>query len=358
MKIATIVGARPQFVKAAVVSRAFAACGVEEHIIHTGQHFDDNMSEVFFEEMGIPAPFVNLEVHGLSHAAMTGRMMERLEPVLQQMQPDWVLVYGDTDSTLAAAITAKKMHLRLAHVEAGLRSFNMEMPEELNRIVTDRISDLLFCPSQASADQLAREGIANEKVVVCGDVMYDAAAYYSQRSRRPELSGGLSEGLSEGFVLCTLHRAENTDNPERLSALLKALERIAAETRVVLPLHPRTKACLQALSYDFEHSAICWLAPLGYLEMVWMLQHCSMVMTDSGGLQKEAYFFRKPCITLRNETEWVELVECGYNRLAGSDPELILNCFGQMRQNPPSFENSTLYGDGHAGERVARTLLQ
>lgn len=351
MKVTTIVGARPQFVKAAVVSRALAQKGVDELLVHTGQHFDDNMSAVFFEEMCIPKPCINLDVHGLSPMAMIGRMMEKLEQVLQNQRPDVVLVYGDTFSTLAGALAAKQLHFPLAHVEAGLRSFNMEMPEETNRIVADRISDLLFCPSQNAVDQLLKEGIDKKKTDLCGDVMCDAAAFYASKSRRPQ------GDLPDKFVLCTLHRAENTDHQERLRSLMNGLESVAAEQTVCLPLHPRTKACLQEMSYDFAHSRICFMAPLSYLEMVWMLQHCSMVMTDSGGLQKEAYFFHKPCITLRNETEWVELLESGYNLLAGSDPQRILKLFGQMLQSPPKFENEALYGNGHAGERVAQKLL-
>lgn len=356
MKIATIVGARPQFVKAAVVSRALSQCGAEEFLIHTGQHFDAGMSDVFFEEMGIARPWVNLEVHGLSPMAMVGRMLEKLEPVLSRLRPDAVLVYGDTFSTLAGAIGAKQLHLPLAHVEAGLRSFNMEMPEEVNRILTDRIADLLFCPTQVSVDNLLHEGVDGEKIVRCGDVMQDAALHYASKAKKP---AGVD--VPDDFVLVTLHRAENTDRPERLTAIMQALETLARQHPLFLPLHPRTKGCLQQISYDLSGSAVHFLEPLGYLEMVWMLQHCRMVMTDSGGLQKEAYFFRKPCVTLRGETEWVELVEKGYNRLAGYETAVVLETFQEMWQHTPLFDadgDGPLYGDGQAGLHIARALLQ
>ena len=350
MKIASIVGARPQFVKAAVVSRALAQCGAEDFMIHTGQHFDAGMSDIFFEEMRIAPPWVNLEVHGLEPMAMIGRMMEKLSPVLTRIRPDVVLVYGDTFSTLAGAIGAKQLHFPLAHVEAGLRSFNMEMPEEINRILTDRIADLLFCPTQVSVDNLLHEGVSGEKIVRCGDVMLDAALFYASNAAQPAFE------VPETFVLCTLHRAENTDNPLRLSAIMQALETLAQQRPLFLPLHPRTRHCLESAGYDFSGSAVRFVEPLGYLEMVWMLQHCRMVMTDSGGLQKEAYFFRKPCVTLREETEWVELVEAGCNRLAGSDRERILDAVDSMWNRPPRFADATLYGEGKAGVLIAREL--
>lgn len=353
MKCLTIIGARPQFVKAAVVSRAFAkAGGIEEVIVHTGQHYDGNMSDVFFTEMSIPEPKYNLGVCGLSHGAMTGRMMEQIEAVMLQERPDWVLVYGDTDSTLAGALAASKLHIRLAHVEAGLRSFNMQMPEEINRILTDRVSNLLFCPTQTAIDNLRREGYDNidTQIVRTGDVMYDAALFYSSSARPPQTE------LPEHFILCTLHRAENTDTPEVLAALMQGLETVSAKhLPVVLPLHPRTRAKLEAMGYNRAASPIRFIEPVGYFEMVWLLQHCSLVMTDSGGVQKEAFFFRRPCVTLRNETEWVELVAGGYNRLAGSCPDEITAAAEAMLAARPDY-SVPLYGDGKSGEFIVQQL--
>lgn len=355
MKCLTIIGARPQFVKAAVVSRAFAKTGgFEEVLVHTGQHFDDNMSEVFFQEMCIPKPKYNLGICGLTHGAMTGRMMEQIEAVMLTEHPDWVLVYGDTDSTLAGALAASKLHIRLAHVEAGLRSFNMQMPEEINRILTDRVSDLLFCPTQTAIDNLRREGYDHigTEIVRTGDVMYDAALFYSQSARPPQTE------LPEHFILCTLHRAENTDTPEILTALIQGLEAVSEkQLPVVLPLHPRTRAKLDALGYDRAASSIRFIEPVGYFEMVWLLQHCSLVMTDSGGVQKEAFFFRRPCVTLRNETEWVELVAGGYNHLAGSRPDEITAAAAAMLAARPDY-SVPLYGDGKSGEAIVKKLME
>lgn len=353
MKIVTVIGARPQFIKAAVISRVFASCNeIEEVIIHTGQHFDANMSEVFFEEMSIPKPHYNLNINGLGHGAMTGQMLEKIEEVLLQEKPDWVVVYGDTNSTLAGALAAKKLHIRVAHVEAGLRSFNMDMPEEINRILTDRISDVLFCPTDTAIENLKREGFKNMdcRIMKNGDVMQDAALFYSDKAKRPEVT------IPEHFVLCTVHRAENTDDPERLAGIFDALENLSKSLPVVLPLHPRTRSKLMALNYDFSNSKICFIDPVGYLEMVWLLKNCELVMTDSGGLQKEAYFFRKYCVTMRDETEWVELVENGFNLLAGSDSDRILKCIRELRlKNQVEFENR-LYGKGDAGKKVLEVL--
>lgn len=353
MKIVTIIGARPQFIKAAVVSRVFASCDeMEEVIVHTGQHFDANMSEVFFEEMAIPKPHYNLNINGLGHGAMTGQMLEKIEEVLLQEKPDWVLVYGDTNSTLAGALAAKKLHIRVAHVEAGLRSFNMEMPEEINRILTDRISDVLLCPTDTAIENLKMEGFENMDcwIVKNGDVMQDAALFYSDKAKRPEVT------IPEHFVLCTVHRAENTDDPERLAGIFEALENISETLPVVLPLHPRTRGKLMALNYDFSNSKVCFIEPVGYLEIVWLLKNCKLVMTDSGGLQKDAYFFGKYCVTMRDETEWVELVENGFNLLAGSDRDRILKCVRELQvKGQICFENC-LYGKGDAGNKVLKIL--
>ena len=353
MKIVTVIGARPQFIKAAVVSRAIAAHkDIKEVIVHTGQHFDANMSDIFFEEMCIPKPDYNLNVNGLGHGAMTGQMLEKIEAVLLQEKPDWVLVYGDTNSTIAGALAAKKLHIKVAHVEAGLRSFNMDMPEEINRILTDRISDILFCPTETAVNNLKKEGYENIncRIVRNGDVMQDAALFYAGRAERPKAD------IPEDFVLCSVHRAENTDDPERLRNIFSALEEISKTCRVVLPLHPRTKGKLSATGYDTNNSHILFIEPVGYLEMVWMLKHCRLVMTDSGGLQKEAYFFDKYCITLRDETEWVELVKYGYNFLAGDDKGKIISLYNHISDKNNIEQKTPLYGNGNAGDLIVETL--
>ncbi len=353
MKIVTVIGARPQFIKAAVVSRAIAAHkDIKEVIVHTGQHFDANMSDIFFEEMCIPKPDYNLNVNGLGHGAMTGQMLEKIEAVLLQEKPDWVLVYGDTNSTIAGALAAKKLHIKVAHVEAGLRSFNMDMPEEINRILTDRISDILFCPTETAVNNLKKEGYENIncRIVRNGDVMQDAALFYAGRAERPKAD------IPEDFVLCSVHRAENTDDPERLRNIFSALEEISKTCRVVLPLHPRTKGKLSAIGYDTNNSHILFIEPVGYLEMVWMLKHCRLVMTDSGGLQKEAYFFDKYCITLRDETEWVELVKYGYNFLAGDDKGKIISLYNHISDKNNIEQKTPLYGNGNAGDLIVETL--
>lgn len=354
MKVVTIIGARPQFIKAAVVSRIFMRSqDVEEIIVHTGQHFDVNMSDVFFEEMCIPKPHYNLNINGLGHGAMTGQMLEGIEKILQEEKPDWVLVYGDTNSTIAGALAAKKLHIKVAHIEAGLRSFNMAMPEEINRILTDRISDILFCPTDKAIENLKSEGYGNSgcRMVKNGDVMQDAALFYSDRARKPQCA------IPSKFVLCTVHRAENTDDAVRLKKIFCALEAISKKCTVVLPLHPRTRGKLSAINYDFTASNICFIDPVGYLEMVWLLKNCELVMTDSGGLQKEAYFFKKYCVTMRDETEWIELVERGFNVLAGSEPVEIMNSVNTMiSKNKEGFENR-LYGNGDASVKILNTLL-
>lgn len=352
-KVVTIIGARPQFIKAAVVSRAIAATeGIEEIIVHTGQHFDANMSDVFFDEMSIPKPQYNLNINGLGHGAMTGQMLEKIEGVLLKEKPDWVLVYGDTNSTIAGALAAKKLHIKVAHVEAGLRSFNIDMPEEVNRILTDRISDILFCPTDTAIRNLKKEGYDNIdcNIYKSGDVMQDAALFYASKSKRPDVY------IPSSFALCTVHRAENTDSPERLKGIFEALETISKITPIVLPLHPRTKHKLSSLGYDFNNSSIIFIEPVGYLEMVWLLSHCKFVLTDSGGLQKEAYFFSKPCITMRDETEWVELVDNGFNQLAGADKDKIIK-LAVANQESFNLDFSTrLYGNGNAGQLIVDKL--
>jgi len=349
----TIVGARPQFVKAAALSREFASReGIEEILVHTGQHFDANMSEVFFTEMEIPRPKYNLDVHSLGHGAMTGRMLEGIEDLIEKERPDVMLVYGDTNSTIAGALAATKLHVPVCHVEAGLRSFNMKMPEEVNRILTDRISDVLYCPTDAAIANLSKEGFDGFdcEVVKVGDVMQDAALFYAQKSKeRSTLK------LEPGFVLCTLHRAENTDDPARLKSIVEALESIHEESEVILPLHPRTKKKLEDYGMN---SSLNIIDPVGYFDMIELLKKCKMVMTDSGGLQKEAFFFGKYCITLRDQTEWVELVEHGVNRVVGSDGDKILNAYREFSSRQSANFDLNLYGQGMASKNIADHLLQ
>ena len=351
MKILTVIGARPQFIKAAAVSRALDNSGeINEIIVHTGQHFDKNMSDIFFEEMSIPKPNYNLEINSLSHGAMTGRMIEGLEKIILDEKPDFVLVYGDTNSTIAGALAAKKLHVKVAHVEAGLRSFNMAMPEEINRILTDRISDILFCPTNTAVKNLKNEGFDNipSTIVKNGDVMYDAALFYKAKARKPEIN------LPEEFILATVHRQENTDDTDRLKSIFDALETISQNTKVVLPIHPRTRKKLEDV--NITPNNILLIDPVGYLEMIWLITHSQLVMTDSGGLQKEAFFFEKPCITLRDETEWIELVENGFNVLAGADYDKIIASYSKFLKNKPVFDIK-LYGKGNASEIIAETLL-
>ena len=355
MKIMTIVGARPQFIKAAAVSHALARHpgGAEEVLVHTGQHPDDEMSRVFFEELRLPPPKHHLGVSGGSHADMTGRMLAALEPVMIQERPDRVVIYGDTNSTLAGALAAAKLNLPIAHVEAGLRSFNRLMPEETNRLVADRLSRLLFCPTAAAVANLAREGITSG-VHHVGDVMYDSVLHYgaaAEASSRILDALGLAPGA---YYLATVHRAENTDDRARLAGILEALA--GASLPVVLPLHPRTR---QALGADLEkvQARVRVIGPAGYLDML-MLERCArLILTDSGGVQKEAYGFGVPCVTLRGETEWVELVAAGWNRLAGADPDAIGAAMAAAEAMDRSIPRPPFYGDGRAAERIVSLLL-
>ena len=352
MKLLTIIGARPQFIKAAAVSREIKKHkDIKEVIVHTGQHFDTNMSDIFFEELHIPKPDYNLDINGLNHGAMTGQMLEKIEEVLLREKPDWVLVYGDTNSTIAGALAASKLHIKTAHVEAGLRSFNMKMPEEINRILTDRISNILFCPTDKAVENLKDEGFErfeNSIITKSGDVMQDAAVYYDSFSKKPE-----NPDIEGDFVLSTIHRAENTDDEKRLRDIFDALNEIAKTKTIILPLHPRTKKIIQNLNLSANNIMI--IEPVGYLQMVWLLQNCSLVMTDSGGLQKEAFFFKKPCITLRDETEWVELVQNGFNQIVGADREKILEAYKEVQDKEINFDMN-LYGGGKASQNIISKL--
>jgi len=350
LKILTILGARPQFIKAGSVSREIVKHkDIKEVIVHTGQHYDANMSDIFFDEMQIPKPDYFLGIGGKSHGAMTGQMIEKIEEVCLKEKPDLVMVYGDTNSTLAGSIVASKLHIKLAHIEAGLRSFNMKMPEEVNRILTDRVSQILFCPTQTAVENLHKEGFNNFdiKIVNAGDVMQDGAIFYKSLAQKPDFT------IGDEYVLCTIHRAENTDDEQRIQSIFKALNEIAQQKQVVLPLHPRTKKIVEALQINTTNLTI--IDPVGYLEMVWLIDNCDLVMTDSGGLQKEAYFFEKQCITLRDETEWVELVSNGFNTLVGAEYEKIITAF----RDAQAFHHKelNLYGGGKASEKIIKELL-
>lgn len=339
--VLTVVGARPQFIKASPVSHALLAHGgFREILVHTGQHFDAAMSDVFFEELDIPKPAYNLEVNSLGHGAMTGRMLEKLEEVMIAEKPDWVLIYGDTNSTVAGALAASKLHIPVAHVEAGLRSFNRRMPEEINRVVADHLSALLFCPTQTAVDNLKTEGITTG-VHLVGDVMYDVtlAAVERAKGRSRILE---AQGLTpKAYAVATIHRAENTDDPVRFAKVMQWLSERGREIPIVMPVHPRTRKLME--KSDLIPEGVRLIDPLGYLDMTWLTHNCAAVFTDSGGLQKEAYFHRVPCVTLRDETEWVETVEAGWNRLWTSDDD---RARGEIRD----------YGTGKSSERIAEYL--
>jgi UDP-GlcNAc3NAcA epimerase len=357
MKIVSVIGARPQFVKAAVVSRAMrAAPEFLDIVVHTGQHYDENMSGIFFDELGIPPPQYNLGIGSGPHGLQTGRMLAGIESTLQEIRPDFVLVYGDTNSTLAGALAAAKLHLPVAHVEAGLRSYNRRMPEETNRVVADHVSDLLFVPTAAAVANLAHEGIPAHKIWHVGDVMYDAALFYASDSAKT--SDLLQRyGLRRGkYVLATVHRAENTDDPVRLRNIIEGLSQTARDCLVLFPVHPRTRKILSEMQMQVA-DGVRLINPVGYVDMVVLEKNARVVATDSGGVQKEAYFFHVPCVTLRDETEWTELVDMGWNRLVPPiNAELISGAL--LTAAPPSARNGkSPYGDGHAAEKICQILL-
>lgn len=359
MKVLTVLGARPQFIKASVVSHFISTLPeVEEVVVHTGQHFDSNMSDVFFEELGMDTPAYQLDIHGGSHGDMTGRMLIEVEKVILQEQPDVVLVYGDTNSTLAGALAAVKLHIPVAHVEAGLRSFNMTMPEEVNRILTDRVSRWMFTPTAIAAKHLKAEGVNEDKIVSVGDVMYDVAKFHGGRV---SVSGRVMARLNlkeAGYVLATVHRAENTDDTTRLSAILEAFRDLSAELPIVWPVHPRTRAVLQRNGkLDNIPAKLHLIDPVGYLDMVQLEKHAALIATDSGGVQKEAFFYGVPCVTLRDETEWVELVNAGWNRLVSptSSSEVVAAIREALGSKGQPVHP---YGEGNAAELIIRRLVK
>jgi len=357
-KLLTVIGARPQLIKAATISRTIRInedSRLVETIVHTGQHYDERMSKIFFDELDIPLPDYNLGISGLSHGAMTGRMLESLEAVILREMPDYVLLYGDTNSTLAGALAASKLNVSVAHVEAGLRSFNMQMPEEINRIITDRVSKLLFCPTDTAIKNLAAEGITRG-VHNVGDVMYDAMLHYGAKlKQRSAIFKDLE--LTQGkFILATCHRQENTNDPMRIIGIIAALDQISNDLPVVFPMHPGTRKRLSGLGIEASLNRLRVIEPVSYLQMIALEQGARLIITDSGGVQKEAYFFGVPCITLRDETEWVETLTYGWNRLAGTDTERIVTAYKAQLDFDIDSERFQLYGDGRAADKILATI--
>lgn len=352
MKVMTVIGARPQFIKAAAVNRCLREKATEI-IVHTGQHYDENMSDVFFRELDIPTPDYNLGIGSGLHGAQTGEMLARIETVMMKEKPDWTLVYGDTNSTLAGALAAAKLHIPIAHVEAGLRSFNREMPEEINRILTDHLSTKLFCPSDTARQHLADEGIGRG-VQVVGDVMADTLLFAAERATE---QSSILEYLSlepENYLLATVHRAENTDHPDRLRSILQAFASL--QEPVIFPIHPRTRHRLEdtGATSILEGSRVRLIEPLGYLDMIRLENLARMILTDSGGIQKEAYWLKIPCVTLRDETEWVETVDSGWNNLVGADCGKIIEAVHSFKI---PIDHPTLYGDGQAARYIVNNLI-
>ena len=380
MKCVTVVGARPQFVKAAAVRRAIETSSeqraltgqrrsrkaFQEVLIHTGQHYDYGMDGVFFKELQLPKPDHHLGVGSGSHARQTALMLERIEAIVQKEKPDVVMVYGDTNSTLAGALVAAKLDIPVAHVEAGLRSYNRVMPEETNRVLTDHLSTLLFCPTLQSVQNLQKEGIRNgkEKVVKrVGDVMYDSILYYSAVADRTStilhdlgMSTPNAERRTLNYYLATLHRAENTDDPSRLKSILAALHEIGKDAPVILPLHPRTQKMMKTYGLRLTGERIRQTDPVSYLDMLALEKNARAILTDSGGVQKEAYWFHVPCFTLREETEWVETVESGWNVLVGTETGRIVEEVHRKRRRNPPQKGTQLFGDGRASQKIVQSL--
>jgi UDP-GlcNAc3NAcA epimerase len=376
MKIVTIIGARPQIIKAAALSRAIKEQypdQIQEVIVHTGQHYDNNMSQVFFDELGIPKPDYNLHVGSASHGAQTAKMIEGIEQILQAEKPDCIVLYGDTNSTLAGAVAASKIHVPVVHIEAGLRSFNKSMPEEINRIVCDHCSTLLFTPTRAGFDNLVREGfkmnndgpysIDNPKVYHCGDIMYDNSLHFSTIADQ-KVSLLKQLGLEgKPYVLATLHRDSNTDHKERLNQIMDALIALSHEKSIVLPMHPRTRKMAEQLIDNeklhrlFHSGNIIITEPVSFLEMIQLEKHAQLILTDSGGVQKESYFFQKPCVILRPETEWVEIVETGAATLVDADTDKILEASHRYLKQPP-VDFPEVFGNGHAAGFMLEKIIE
>lgn len=360
MKLLTVIGARPQFIKAATISRLIRERdNISEYIVHTGQHYDQSMSEVFFKELDIPKPSLNLNVGSGLHGEQTAKMLCGIEQAILTVKPDVVLVYGDTNSTLAGALAAVKLHIPICHVEAGLRSFNRKMPEEINRIMTDHASDILFAPTLNAVKQLKAEGISEEKIILSGDVMYDAALYYGERADLESSILNRLEILPDNYVLTTVHRAENTDTPEMLTQIMQELDMVALEHTVILPIHPRTRVKLD--DWGIKVKNIRLIDPISYLDMVKLEKNAKIIITDSGGVQKEAYFFGKPCITLRAETEWVELVDGGWNTLldfTNIERPTISDLINFPITSSIGSRDISLYGTGNSAHKIIEGITE
>lgn len=354
LKILTVIGARPQFIKAATISRKVANIqNISEFIIHTGQHYDKNMSDVFFDELDIPTPDVNLDIGSGLHGEQTAKMLIGIEQEIIKQNPSCVLVYGDTNSTLAGTLAATKLNVPVCHVEAGLRSFNRSMPEEVNRILTDHASDTLFAPTKNAVTQLQKEGVSTSNIVLSGDVMFDAALYYSSKAEASSTIVESHDLPKNNYILATVHRAENTDHRERLARIMAELEALARLTRVVMPIHPRTLKVLSDCNISAQN--ILFMEPTGYLDMIKLERNSKLIITDSGGVQKEAFFHKKPCITLRTETEWVELVETGHNVLfppISDNTRSLTECVESLTSISQHSFSGSLYGDGHSAELI------
>jgi len=353
MKLLTIVGARPQFIKAAVFSKEIQNHNeIEEVLVHTGQHYDDKMSEIFFQQLGLSKPNFNLNIGNCSHGAMTGRQIEKIEEILIGEIPDFIILYGDTNSTLAGAIAASKLNIAIVHIESGLRSYNRKMPEEINRVLTDHVSEVLFTPTVSSKNNLLREGINEDKIHVVGDIMYDATLFYKNKSIIP--SELIKIDLNNlNFVLCTIHRQESLNNFTYLLEVFKIFE--LSKRKIILPMHPHTKKIISQYEIKIPDNILV-LDPVGYLEMNWLLMNCKMVITDSGGLQKEAFFHKKYCITLRNETEWIETVELGNNILVGNNLNILQS---KLESSHIKFNDTQMpYGDGASAQKILKIIIE
>jgi UDP-GlcNAc3NAcA epimerase len=373
MKIVAIVGARPQFIKAGAVNRAIKELNkrrkrIREIWVHTGQHYDYLMDKVFFDELKLPKPDYHLGVGSGSHAKQTGLMLERIETVLKKERPETVIVYGDTNSTLAGALAAAKLNIPVSHVEAGLRSYNQAMPEEINRLLTDHLSTFLFCPTDRAVRNLLKEGIKDGRTRIVknvGDVMYDSILYYSKIAEKKStilydlnLVNPRSEIRIFKYYLATLHRAENTNDPKRLKSILEALNKIGKKTPTVLPLHPRTKKLMEVYHFSRRFRNIQFIEPVSYFDMLELEKNAKAILTDSGGIQKEAYWFRVPCLTLREETEWVETVRSGWNELVGTEPKNIIRAVHHLGMRKHSRKNTNIFGDGKASEKIVELLVK
>lgn len=356
IKVLTVVGARPQFIKAAIVSHMFKnKKNIREILVHTGQHYDTNMSKIFFDELEIPTIDYHLGIQSKTHGMQTGEMIIAIEKVLLKEQPDWLLIYGDTNSTLSAAIAAAKLHIPIAHVEAGLRSYNKKMPEEINRLVADQLSEVLFAPTTQSVNNLQHEGYEKSRIIEVGDVMYDAALFYGNKAMQESSILHKLKIHPQEYILATIHRAENTDNHDRLLTIFMALERIHDIKPVIIPLHPRTKKCLESHYPDLlKNSKINWILPLSFFDMIMLEKHASLIITDSGGIQKEAFFYKVPCLTLRDETEWVETIELGWNQLVKPIDTNHIYDKALLSLKTRGSDGHYPYGKGNASELIAK----